>query len=163
MSEKGTPETAYELLALVAQHIEEEPRRYFQDAFALFGRSEIRDVAEMDAPPCGTTCCRAGWIVALGDGMPALRSLAAQSQLDIPSRARAILGMGDVGTFFDEFAAEADGDDGWNYDREVIPDDINKPGTPEYAQFGAAGVRAFMAKHEARLKARRLVDVPPVK
>ncbi len=153
-----TPETVYDLLALVAHHIEEEPRRYFQDVWVLIGE-EIRNHVDFE-PACGTVCCRAGWIVALHDGLraPAIEATArARFSPRVELRALQILGMSDVGFLFNAFISDEDDLD------EDSGDLVSaEPGTPEYAKAGADGLRAFMEEHAEHLKARRLADVPPL-
>lgn len=58
------PRTAYDLLALVCQHILDEPRRYYQEAWIVRHKASIK-AAMGSVPSCGTMACRAGWIVGL--------------------------------------------------------------------------------------------------
>lgn len=150
------PENAYDLLEAVARHIEEEPRRYYQSSWVLRG-DRIRAL-ELAAPACGTVGCRAGWVVALNDGLnaPAIVSqLGALPAFDEPVRDRAeeILGLGHLDTD-DLFSGCA------IYVEDAGGCDITPPaGSPAYAKLGADGIRAFMKAHEAHLKARSLEGV----
>lgn len=141
------PKTAYELLERVIEHIREEPKRYYQNRW-LMRRQDI--IAEgMEAPPCGTIACRAGWIVLLHDGV--------RSGIDgeyVPARANEILGATTYGYDADTnqqtpstcrlFGWE---DNGW-------------AGTRAHACQGIKGLRDFMKQHKAHLQARLLKDVP---
>jgi hypothetical protein len=140
------PETAFELLELVARHIEEEPRRYNQEMWVLRGLALKTLGLE---PPCGTVCCRAGWIVALHDGLDAADNMTAEDRaiqiLDVPHRVTAQLFSALSINYWSDAAGAVVGP---------------SRGTPEYAKAGADGIRAFMATHEGHLKARKLADVP---
>lgn len=72
------PRTAWDLCERVAQHIEEEPLRYYQRSWWLRGRDLETLVNYWHTipakPSCGTTACRAGWIVELHDGKKGARS-----------------------------------------------------------------------------------------
>lgn len=144
---ENKPKTAYELCQRVCRHIAAERKTYFQgDWFRVSAVAQrIRMGATTD---CGTTACRAGWMVALGDG-PLKARIQSHLLSGILGRARLLLGAGsgsqlsvDVDTLF-----AGDACDGL------------KPGTRAYARCGVRGLRAFMAKHEAHLKARALEGV----
>lgn len=160
----GKPENVYELLEAVARHIEEEPRRYYQDMWALFGDNIHAFLGgDFAAPPCGTVCCRAGWIVGLCDGLdaPALgvnRDFA--YSFSVMKRAMEILGMSEaeIGALFEPFTDDEDDSE------ETGQQFVDAPaGTLEYAKAGADGLRAFMEQHAERLKARKLSDIPPAR
>lgn len=130
------PTTAYELLERVCDHILEEPRRYAQ---AIWGFERDMIAAIKAPPPCGTVCCRAGWVVALHDGPSALLTIGS-----VAGRSNEILGLdyGDTNAIY--------------YDSSV---DAHKQGTAAYATAGVRGLRAFMEQHKAHLQARRLKGV----
>lgn len=139
------PKTAYDLCELAAQHIEEEPLRYYQRQWWARGDdldSMVRWHKLPAAPPCGTTACRAGWIMGLHDGVRST-DRAARAYV-IGARARQILGVSGKAT-----AKLFSGSDV-----------IGVPGTVDYAAEGAAGLRRWMRRHAARLKSRLLKDVP---
>lgn len=144
------PRTAYELLDLVAKHILEEPKRYYQGLWVTKTESVIE--ARMGAvPACGTMACRAGWIVALHDGLDS-KAIASEMRrrsiwsLPVMERANAILGM-------------SESDTERLFDGGAMPYWAARPGTKGYARLGAKGIRAFMRKHAAHLKARLLKGV----
>lgn len=148
------PRTAFDLCEMVAQHIEEEPRRYNQGTWMK--RLSPRDfkLAFGVAPPCGTMACRAGWLVHLHDG-PSVDAAIVNTgfhSMFTPTRANQILGMDekDTSDLFNGSAVRS------------YTDAIGKPrfGTKAYAREGAVGLRRFMREHAARLKARLLKDVP---
>lgn len=133
---------AYDLLADVCRVIREEPARYFQDRFYVADTTAQRHWLDgrREPPMCGTMACRAGWVVQLRDGH------IAGEPMQIDQRARDIL-------------SGADGNDGV-FQRALTHlfaggaiDWELKPGTIAYARAGIYGVRQFMAKHKARLKA----------
>lgn len=142
---KPKPRTAWDLCELVAQHIEEEPLRYYQRNWWVRGRALKALVywkTLPSAPSCGTTACRAGWIVGLNDGVGGARKAA--RAYGIGERARIILGVSVRAT-----ATLFSGDDA-----------VGVPGTAEYADFGAAGLRRWMRRHAPHLKSRLLTKVP---
>lgn len=156
------PKTAYDLLEQVAQHILAEPARYWQELWVLRGKHVIERTG-LTAPSCGTICCRAGWIVALHDGLDS-DAINANAQVRhseaVMRRANEILGVGmwvtkelfdgDALTPVDEYSDAI----------EDAPDAL-EPGTQAYAEAGALGIREFMAEHEAALKAR-ILEAPDV-
>jgi hypothetical protein len=148
--EATKPETAYELLGAVAACILAEPRRYDQGSW-LYDAAQVADLAS--PPPCGTVACRAGWIVALHDGLDGLRAI---GNSRVQERADDILDMSFETTEF--FGACA------LYDELRIDEEEDMPelGTKEYAEAGAAGVLKFRDEYAEQLKARRLADVPPL-
>lgn len=164
MSEQ--PKTAYELLERVCEHIVEEPKRYHQGVWALLGGRIADALGKEAAPACGTVCCRAGWIVALHDGLNA-KPLQAESNgvrtNVVEERAQSILDLSEDATLdlFDGSALEIEqGLDKFDDDGEYDGPELPRRGTLEYAQLGADGLRKFMTQHESHLKARLLADVP---
>lgn len=128
----GVPETAYQLLERVCEAIERSPQQFDQNEW----------VSRKD---CGTSFCRAGWLVALHDGVAAIGD-----DDFVMGRAEAILDM--------------EGDDAWElFSTYALLDTDARPGSVEYAAAGVDGTQRFMRKHEAHLKARRLTDVPALK
>lgn len=151
-SERRThkPRTAYELLERVCEHILEEPRRYYQEFWAVRDKQKIADVMG-SVPSCGTMACRAGWIVALNDGLNSRVMRADHDTFSpIEDRANQILGLGsgDTGRVFSACAVR-----GASYGGP-------KHGTARYAREGVKGLRKFMREYEAHLKSRLLKDVP---
>lgn len=138
------PRTAYELLQRVAEHILEEPKRYWQGTWALLNKGEIEDTVG-SVPTCGTAACRGGWIVALHDGLPATRRMANDCDIFIGDRACAILGLDWIVTrpLFDAYAIDCS----------------LKPGTKAYAKEGARGIYEFMQEHATHLHARVLKGI----
>lgn len=141
------PKTAYELLGRVCKAIEAEPRSYDQSLWVI-NRELMNEPGGLYVrpkrlqPPCGTSFCIAGHIVAQHDGF----APAANAGYGCRSRAIDILGFDDdppEGFFF----AHALG--------------IRTPpaGTVAYARLGVKLVRAFMRKHSAHLKSRLLKGV----
>lgn len=133
------PRTAFELLNRVCKHILEEPKRYYQGMWGNTNEDLIKATVG-SVPACGTMACRAGWIVALHDGMPAFHRMLNMDCLpgEVGVRAKEILGDLDTDSLFDEDAVNG------------------FPGTVAYAEQGASGIEDFMAKHEEYLKARLL-------
>lgn len=148
----ATPKTAYDLMARVAAHILEEPKRYYQGKWVTKKKSDIVDVVGA-VPQCGTVACRAGWIVALHDGLnsKAITQEIQRTGGDFPVawRAHEILDMSDRHTsdLFDGCVL-----------LHMVPSPT--PGTAAYAKAGAKGIREFMRTHKAHLQARLLKDVP---
>lgn len=138
VTREAKPKTAYELCERVAKHIEEEPLRYHQGLWG-FENYAIEDLAR---PQCGTVCCRAGWIVALHDG------IGMERKGNVANRSDAILGYPDDSSVTMALYY----DDGWVQAHEQ--------GTKQYAKAGANGLRQWMKRNAAHLKARKLVDVP---
>ena len=135
--------TAYDLLSDVCKTIKNEPKIYDQDTF--MSRDNIS--------PCGTVACRAGWIVALHDGSARL------NLINIEDRATHILGFSGrygCGVVPDSlFEASA-----FTYEnKDMGRDNFPNAGTKAYARLGIKGLRTFMAKHKAHLKARLLKRV----
>lgn len=135
------PKTAYDLCERVAQHIEEEPLRYHQGLWGF----ERFVIAELQQPQCGTVCCRAGWIVALHDG------IGAEKSVGVAARSSQILG------YRNEDLSEDSAVMSLYYDGSM---GHLEQGTKKYAQMGASSLRKWMRKHAAHLKARKLADVP---
>lgn len=144
------PKTAYDLLARVADHILEEPKRYYQTNWGLRG-THLEAIKKELRPACGTVACRAGWIVALHDGPERLNGTHLQLLKRIPARARMILGATDNKQDIRWDASDL-------FDGAACG--MAAEGTVEHAKRGASGIRAFMRKHAAHLKSRLLKDVP---
>ena len=136
--------TAYELLERVCAHIKAKPQTYLQERFIATGDQAHEYGLH---PPCGTAACRAGWIVALHDG-----PLDPRDYGGIQTRANAILGL-DSQTTGDLFSGAA-----LNCGLDAI-DFMVKPGTAAYVRAGVRGLRSFMKRHAAHLKARKLDGV----
>jgi hypothetical protein len=142
------PRTAWELCEQACKAIAENPLNYCQAMWKSrrgcdvdeFGRdsegagSELPPELDLPENTCGTAFCRAGWLVVLHDGKDA-------NPVKWERRALELLGMNHVGKLFD--GGEVEG----------------APGSPDYVKAGVSGLRAFMAEHEAHLKAHRLKDV----
>lgn len=158
---------AYDLLEEVIAAIEQEPRRYDQGSwFSNLEHLAYRREECEELPNCGTMACIAGWI-AIGTKREITEE--AQSYRSIPTYAAAVLGfeyhmpsrfdddddgyndyhaanVAPVQNLFDESLS------GYRLDHEYGAD--YAVGTPGYAAIGIRKIRAFMAEHEARLKAK---------
>lgn len=145
---RSKAKNAYDLLADVCAAISEEPRRYNQGVWCLRGPKAIRDWFEtedhkIEPPACGTMACRAGWIVQLHDGrLPRKQMFMGR----VAERARNLLG---VTNRWDDFGLDVR----WLFDGAAVLD--HQVGTRAYAKEGVKGLRQFMAKHKARLKATK--------
>lgn len=135
------PKNAYELLDRVAEHILAEPKRYDQGTWGR-GPKEVRaEIAPKDRPACNTQACRAGWIVALHDGLPSFQRRLRRSIYSVADRANEILGFEDEDATSDLF------------DEDAV---CWKTNQQDYAEEGAQGIRDFMEEHETHLKTRKL-------
>jgi hypothetical protein len=141
---RAKPKTAYELLERVCEAITANPLNYYQGFWkARRGARGSATVCalpeELDKPAneCGTAFCRAGWIVALHDGINA-------RPRDFDTRARAIMGFPRSGSFDECFGL---------FDGGAV---YGTPGTRHYARQGASGVREFMKRHAEHLKAQKV-------
>lgn len=85
---------------------------------------------------CGTSYCVAGWMERLVDGVVTEKS---------GERADQILGLSDDHT--------------WQLYKTSGPTCAYEAGTPSHAKAGERHIRAFMAKHEAHLKAQPVAPV----
>lgn len=144
MSAKAT--NAYELLEQVCEAIAAHPLNYYQDRYVA-NRGEGADdlPKELDTPAneCGTAFCRAGWIVQLHDR----RKLAYDEYEYRAMELLGALGEDAEDPYFDVVDLFAGG---------AVE---GAPGSPEYVAEGIAGIRKFMAKHEAHLKAQSVNPV----
>ena len=149
---KPRVKNAYELLEKVCEVIKEEPRRYDQTTWGISGKQETKRHYENTAPACGTVACRAGWIVFLHDGPQVFRRAT-----DIESRAKEIIGLSlPTGHLFSEGACVTE--------RRVGYEDLYEDSTvKKHAEEGVKGLQRYMKKYSAKLKARKLSDVPKVK
>lgn len=151
MAKKATKQpkakTAYELLGRVCEAIKAHPLSYYQRMWAAKPDwCFAPDVAAKNE--CGTVFCRAGWLVALNDGN---KNIDVENDVvelkgrfeHIQTRAKALLDMSDddVRPLFSESSV------------------TGSPGTTDYVRQGVRGIRDFMRKHEAHLKARSLRGV----
>lgn len=144
---------AYQLLYRVCEVILEEPRRYYQDRWLMTGAS-LREAIKLQkltgAPPCGTTACVAGWVVALHDGVEE----AERKDHRMASRASEVLGAFDIGATKLRFHRElqtlfsgADMIDGWPTDAAA------RPGTRLYAEYGVTHIIEFAEEWKEQLEA----------
>lgn len=145
---------AYELLERVCVAIKEHPLSYWQGYWKAtrgYRGGGCGDVCELPESlntsnnTCGTAFCRAGWMVALHDGMRA-------KPASFEGRAKELIGvykddgvdcvlLGSTDRLFEGGAVDG------------------TPGTRPYVNAGIKGIRAFMKKHAAHLKARKLRGV----
>lgn len=145
-SRRPRAKTAYELLERVIAHIREEPRRYCQSTWGALAEWGLHPAGQR--PPCGTIACRAGWIVALHDGMPSFRRRLRRHDYSVRDRANIILGFPpDTNTTVPLFHAEA------------VPPALRAQDVPAHARQGIQGLRAFMKQHKAHLQAQKLRGV----
>ena len=136
--------TAWELCERVCEQITAEPRTYDQRMWRLSANDwQIAKRPPRLRPKCGTAFCRAGWIVALRDGAKKVDNNSCQV------RANAILNLPRDAT--DQlFSGVAERLERWT---------VRTPGSIGAAKAGVRGLRAFMKKHAAHLKARSLKGV----
>lgn len=144
-------DNAYELLGQICRIIKEDPTRYNQEMWAEI-RPDLRDDLNEELkrylqmgwnreyarrkPACGTVGCVAGWT--------ALMTLPVKMvpQVDTSAHAAKVLGLtnNQAAELFDGDAA------GEAYEQ-----------TPrEHAEAGIKHIRAFMKKHEKKLKAKKV-------
>ena len=147
MTSDHRPENLYDLCNLSAEAITSRPLNYYQSSWAIEAKSLNRTTKK---EACGTAFCRAGWMVALSE--PAGRLLLADY---IANKARTMftdagIPLEDINALFDGGAIETELDCEFDGDEFLGMPDV---GTQEYAEAGAAGLRAFMAKHADKLKA----------
>ena len=134
------PETLYDLCDQVCEHIAERPLNYYQGWWA----KKAKDVPGIDEHPeaCGTAYCRAGWMMAILENKPQEYTEPWQRS-PISVKAHAL--FNDAGVPEDDV-------------RELFSGTAVKgmPGTANYVEDGIHGMREFMAKHEDKLRARKL-------
>lgn len=128
------PTTLYDLLDEVCTMIQAQPLNYYQESWT----TPARYVTSSEA--CGTAYCRAGWMAAVGMNKNV-------GEDDVVGYAYRL--MQEAGFKNSEFIYLF----GAN---QVCRVTSAPPGTAKYAEAGAAGVRAFMNKHEDRLRAAKL-------
>lgn len=142
------PENLYELCEQVCEAIAMSPMNYNQGNWAsstarVFKNRRGREPEAGEA--CGTSFCRAGWMCALLDKQKTTVDWA--HDFGIADRAEGMLRKagipeGDITNLFSGSACSG------------------RWATKEYVQSGIDGMKAFMAKHEEKLKA---AAVPPEK
>lgn len=148
------PETVWDVCEQAAQSIELLPTHYYQGAFATptDNLASCENLSALSAAQkretCGTSFCRAGWMVATLDA-DKQRTPDEWDMLDamISYRARKLLLKAgaahcDINQLFDGDAVGGCG----------------KIGTKAYAAAGAKGLRDFMKKYEAGLKATKVEE-----
>lgn len=150
--------TAYELLEQVIAHIKEEPKRYAQATWGARNSDAIKAVGPATVPPCGTIACRAGWIVALNDGLPAFTARIRHDSIE--RRANDILGFKRQ-CFCGNPSCNGDSDGALETRELFAPHAAGNRGfsVREHARRGVAGLRAFMKQHKAHLQNRKLRGV----
>lgn len=130
------PTNAYELCERVCEAIAAHPLNYYQD-YWITRKRDLPSALRVPENECGTAYCRAGWMVQVADGRVVER---------VSRRAFELLGdVAEDGQFTEDI---------WHLFETFEGDAMDlTPGTPEYIAEGIAGLRHFMAKYEARLKA----------
>ncbi len=135
---KSKAKTAYGLLSEVRRIILEEPQRYNQSLYLVYGQEALSRafwVPPDQRPSCGTVGCVAGWVVALkGD-----TTLTCYSVLHEAGR---ILGLSD------KQAAPLFAYTSVPTRREV--------GGVKHAEYGEKHIAKFQKRHAAQLKAKRV-------
>lgn len=137
------PKTAWELCERVCEAIQAHPLNYYQDYFVARRGGSLPEALDTPANACGTAYCRAGWMVVIADGADWCESYR--------DRACELLGMKrwQINDTTSEicrlFGAWLNGP---------------TPGTKAYVRRGVSGLRRFMTKHEAHLRAHRLPPRP---
>jgi hypothetical protein len=141
----------------------QEHARYDQGVYGTTKDINPELFRDRRAPACGTIGCRAGWLVFLADGgFPHIADVTNIGGV-ISGRADELMGtselvaddddweryMHDVEDLFSAGALFAETD----HDMEDPDSEIPDVGTKEYAELGVRGMRAFMARWEARLRA----------
>ena len=128
------PKTVYELCERVCEAIELAPMHYLQKDWATPAKLHFGEEA------CGTAYCRAGWMHALGKTDCELTNVSSIVMYADTVLRDAGVDDKDINILF------AGGAISW----------AGEPGTPAYVKAGIAGMRAFMTKYEASLKAAQL-------
>ena len=135
---EGELMTLYELMEQTAEHIEEKPGNYYQDDYACSVEDAVSwGDMKVQGEPCGTAYCRAGWMA----------SIAANRVVDSDDHIYNATSKALMRAGIPELEIEH------LFDGGVVK---GTPGTKSYAKAGAKGVRAFMKKHETKLKATEL-------
>jgi hypothetical protein len=148
--------------------IEEYPLAYVQHQWVRRGIAWLRNVfytvpKERLEEACGTTFCRAGWMAQIVDGRATTQGAglrAARLLGVVPSARKGVvhwyhpLGI-DLNHVEKEFAEDVR----QLFAHSAVPESL-RPGSRAYVKAGANGLRKFMEKHEARLKATK---IPPKK
>lgn len=159
---KSDATNAYELLDDACVFILEEPRRYDQSTWiGSLGRGSFDWNYMADViPPCGTMVCIAGMCL-LSKGISLIETM------DSGKRAADLLGF-KYSHRTSDYGLRIDSEEEQDATRDIrnlfaddlldgIPyDDAPKRGTAEYAKLGVDRIRTFMAKYEARLKAKEV-------
>lgn len=133
------PTTAYQLLGQVCEAIALAPGNYYQEDYAI----DPKYIGAGNAEACGTAFCRAGWMCALMEDDKA-RTPDEWDRMDLDGPpTQLLLDAGISGEeISDLFGGGACG--------------TARYGTKAYIKAGVKGVKDFMKKHEAALKATKL-------
>lgn len=140
------PTTAWELCEGVCDAIEHAPANYYQEAFAI-AAEDLRDSGRgaVSAEMCGTAFCRAGWMCAIMDAQDKAREPEGWMGIDLYNPAvRCLRAAGIPREEIDNL-----------FDGGVCKGDY---GTESYVKSGIAGMKAFMERHEEKLKAHKLEE-----
>ena len=134
MLDNGRPETVYELCEQVCEAIAERPLNYVQQKWST-------EASAWNEGACGTAYCRAGWIAAI---LKKSKGPVLAGDVFIHKTAKKVLETAGVPEeeVLNLFSGSACG--------------LWRTGTPEYTAAGIKGMRDFMTKHEAKLKAARI-------
>lgn len=143
MTSDGKPENLWDLCEGVCIAIKEKPDNYFQGAYSVDAKDIHASRQTGRKEVCGTAFCRAGWMVA--QLRPPKLSASDWNNDYISTHAENLLSAAGIPSadIEDLFAGGACSD--------------YRFGTPEYVAEGIAGMRAFMTKHEALLRAAPVV------
>lgn len=148
MSELRRVETLWDLCDEVCESIAARQVNYFQELWATDATFQAdHHNHPLKAEACGTAFCRAGWMCAILDTQRGIKRDTGEWQgANIQERARCLLAGAGIYTdaINNLFSGSALGT--LNF------------GEPGYVEEGIAGMRRFMAKHEAKLKAARIPE-----
>jgi hypothetical protein len=138
------PQTLYEMMEQVAESIEARPLNYYQGAW--YADAQLHYGKEA----CGTAYCRAGWMTCIGKEKPVHNNSVIQGYA-MTLLENAGIPQDDVTHLFQGSALQEE-QPFFKGIKKLMP----RAGTPEYAELGAKGVRKFMERHAAKLKAAKL-------
>ena len=143
------PENLYQLCEMVCEQIATTPKNYVQQRYATVASS-------WNEESCGTAFCRAGWMVNILDHSAGITRttdewvyntlISLRSEQLFMDAGFDSADMKDVTLLFNGGACS-----------------MHNIGSPEYVREGIDGLRRFMAKHEDKLKAARIVGTKVVK
>jgi len=146
------PRNLYELCEQTCESMELAPLNYYQGYWAAPVRAVQGHTGVEHQEACGTAYCRAGWMIANLEGKALPTEGDGVDTVHYGTRAKKMLYQAGIPDIDIEhlFAGEA------LMREKDIP--RAKWGTPEYVAAGVEGLRNFMAKHEAKLRAAKITE-----